>query len=241
MITSTSNPTIIELTKLHQSKYRQKEKQFLLVGQQYLEVAYQQQALKQIYTSDPFFSFYDVPVILCAQIVLDKLANVTSTTMVVGVCAIKEKAMPEHATRLLLLDEVSDPGNMGTIIRSALAFNFDGVIANRYCADYYNDKTVRASAGAIFNIALEKTSLIDRIVELKALGFTIIGTSLDKAIPVSKMPTFEKVALVLGNERAGVSSEVLEYCDMITKIEADAFESLNVAMAATILTYVYRK
>lgn len=241
MITSLTNEKMVALTKLHQRKYRTQQQRFLLVGTHYLEIAYKNNALETIVTSDETFAFYDVDIILVSQPVLDKLANTTSLAMVVGVCLIKEKPIDPKASRLLLTDEINDPGNLGTMIRSAVAFGFDGLICASGSVDFYNEKTIRASAGAIFELPLLKADLLEEISKFKKIGFSIIGTDVEQALPLSNIPTPDKLAIVLGNEKYGVSPEVLASCDMITTIEASAFESLNVAMATTILTYVFRK
>ena len=141
----------------------------------------------------------------------------------------------------MALDGVQDPGNVGTIIRTAVAFGFDQVLLSPDCADVYNEKCVRSTQGALFHIAISRIELIPALRSLKEKGVMVIATALHEAQPLSELPIVENVALVLGNEGQGIRPATLEICDQRAFIEMSSFESLNVAVAAGICLYRYRR
>ncbi len=144
--------------------------------------------------------------------------------------------------RLLFIDAVQDPGNIGTMIRTADAAGMDAVILGKGCADPFNPKTVRAGQGSHFHIPIVKGDLNEWIERAKQGGLQVIGTGLQQAkdhFTVDAMPAF---ALMMGNEGAGVSDEYLKQADTIVKIPLyGEAESLNVAVAAGILLYTYAR
>ena len=134
---------------------------------------------------------------------------------------------------------MQDPGNVGTLIRSALAFNYDKVYASESTVDVYNEKVVRASQGAIFKINIVKKELnqIYRILSMD--NFQIIVTSLtNNSVYLNELKTKEKFAIVLGNEGNGVSEVSLKNATDVVKIRmSDKIDSLNVAVAGSIVMY----
>ncbi len=146
--------------------------------------------------------------------------------------------IPENARKLVLLDGVSDPGNVGTIIRAAEAFGFDGVIFVNACADRFSPKTLRASMGSVFRMP----SLVARVENLgerlHGQGFEIYAAMLDKnAMRLGEVRFPEKTAVVIGSEGAGVSQEVAEICDKKLYIPIKGAESLNAAVAAGVILW----
>jgi len=150
------------------------------------------------------------------------------------------------ATRVMLLDGIQDPGNVGAIIRSCEAFGFDCVICSRDCADVYNSKVIRASAGSVFRLPSVKRDLYEAISELKRANFKIYAAALDEdAVPLRQLSTVNcqlstddsQLSTVIGNEGRGVSQSVMELCDSKVYIPIRGAESLNAAVAAGIIAY----
>lgn len=148
--------------------------------------------------------------------------------------------MPENAHRVVVLDGVQDPGNVGTIIRAAEAFGVDGIILFRNCADQFSPKTLRASMGSAFRMPIHSAYYIEE--DLKKFyqldGFTVYGAMLDdtaKRLGEVKFP--EKTAIVIGSEGSGISPEIAEICDEKLYIPINGAESLNAAMAAAVIMW----
>lgn len=157
-----------------------------------------------------------------------------------GICyKLKEK---EFGNRILVLDGVQDPGNLGTIIRSAVAFNCDTLILSQNTVDVYNSKVIRASQGLIFNLNIIVKDIKDVINNLKNEDYDIIGTKVDDGIDIRNIKVPEKFVLVMGNEGQGVSDEVLDLCTSYAHIKMDDnCESLNVGVATSIMLYELSK
>jgi TrmH family RNA methyltransferase len=142
---------------------------------------------------------------------------------------------------VLLLDQIQDPGNVGTIIRTAHSFGYDCVVLSENSVDLTNEKVLRASQGAIFHLPVIQRAMKSAVEECRKNGLMILGTGLKHSVPLSTIPDREKVAIILGNEGQGVRFEILHLCDAVVKIEINGFESLNVAVASGILCYRFRK
>lgn len=155
-------------------------------------------------------------------------------------CAQPEFTEQEQAgwTRLLLIDAVQDPGNIGTMIRTASAAGIDAVILGKGCADPFNPKTVRSAQGSHFQIPVVKGELADWVQRMHDAGIPVVGTALHNAIPVHEAETQDKFALIVGNEGSGVSPELLQLTkqNLMVPLYGSA-ESLNVAVATGILLY----
>ena len=177
--------------------------------------------------------------ILVSQKVLDHLSSTISKAQMMAVCTIEE-VKPVKRERVVLLDGVQDPGNLGTIVRTAVSFGYDQIVLSKECVDLYNEKVVRSTQGALFAISVITRSLPEEIRKLKSEGITVYGTSLHEAVFLKNRKKAAKAALVLGNEGSGVSDAVLKVCDQNLMIEMDQFESLNVAVAAGIAMYTLR-
>ena len=142
--------------------------------------------------------------------------------------------------KVLLLESVRDPQNVGAIIRVAAAFSVDRIVMSRDCADIYNSKTIRASMGALFGMKIDRCDdLTDAISCLRATGRRVFAAALDR--DSLKLGSFEKTAsdcVIIGNEGHGLSREVIDACDNTVFIPiADGVESLNAATAAAVLVW----
>ena len=142
------------------------------------------------------------------------------------------------AKRIVLLDGVQDPGNVGTIIRTAEALSLDAAVMSENCADVFSPKTLRASMGSALRLPCITGGLSEIIKTLKAEGFTVYGAMLDEtAAKLGKLEFPEKSAVVIGSEGAGISAEVGEHCDSAVYIPITGAESLNAGAAAAIILW----
>lgn len=140
---------------------------------------------------------------------------------------------------IIILDEIQDPGNMGTIIRTADAFGASGVVLTPNCVDIYNPKVVRSTMGSLFHIPIAQVEdKIQLIEELKNKHVKIYATSLESANYVYDIDFRRDFALVIGNESKGISQQILDLADNIVKIPIMGnAESLNAAIASSIIMY----
>lgn len=140
--------------------------------------------------------------------------------------------------RLLFIDAVQDPGNVGTMIRTADAAGLDAVILGKGSADAFNPKTVRSGQGSHFHIPVQKGDLSEWIQALQDKGIPVYGTSLDESVIYNQVDRQNYFALIMGNEGSGLSPELLVQTDLNLKIPLiGQAESLNVAVATGILLY----
>ena len=142
--------------------------------------------------------------------------------------------------RVILLDGVQDPGNLGTLIRTAVSFSFNCVYVSEETVDLYNDKTIRSTQGALFHIPVIRCNLNDVVKELQHDHFTIVATSLEESKTISEIKPVSRMGFIFGNEGQGVSKQLQEAANERLRIEMHGFESLNVAVAGGIVMYEYR-
>ena len=230
MITSVDNKKIIEVSKLNNKKYR--TEYFLVEGEHLVEEAYKKGILKEVYSLNEV----DYPnTFIVNEKVMRKISNLDTIPNIVGVCKkIEEK---ELGNKLLILDNIQNPGNLGTIIRSAVAFNIDTIILSNDTVDLYNPKVIRATEGMIFNINIISRDLYSFINSIKS-EYKIYGTNVKDGINVKNVAKSEKYAIIMGNEGKGVKKELQELCDENIYIDMNPLcESLNVGVATSIILY----
>ena len=243
MITSIKNDTIKSILKLKQKKYREETSSFLIEGEHLVEEALKVNRITLLIKNETYTGNlgYEKELIVTSN-VFNALAFSKTPQGIMAICCIKEIPLAyQTLSKVLILDGLQDPGNVGTLIRSALAFDFDAMILSNNCVDIYNNKVVQATQGAFFRLSIVKAELLKQIAILKANGFTIFGTSLEKAIPLESIDftNYSKIGVVLGNEGNGVSKEILEKTDYSIKIQiSEQMESLNVAIAGSIIMYI---
>lgn len=234
-ITSTKNPLIKELLELKKSSIKKQKQMFLVDGEDFIFLAHEKKLLKMILTLSYQKKYDDVEQIIVTKPILDKLSSNVNSSSMIGVCSffIQKEII---GNKLIYLDGVQDPGNVGTIIRTALAFNYDGVILSNDTASIYNDKVISSTKGALFKIPLY---LDMNINELKD-KYCLVATSLHNAINYKEFKNRDKFILILGNEGQGVKKEIIEIASYNVKIPMDNIDSLNVAIAGGILMNEYR-
>ena len=229
IITSTSNGKIKRYAKLLNKKYRDKENLFIVEGFHLVEEAKKANVIYEVLTSD--LSYENATYV--SEEVIKKLSSTISPQPIVAVCQKIDGA--KLLNRTLALNNVQDPGNLGTLIRSALAFGFDSILVQG--VDIYNPKVIRSSQGAIFQIPIVQCeSVLDHMQD-----YETIGAILDKeALIYNEVKPSDKFMLILGNEGNGIEKEVIDKLDKKVYIPIN-FESLNVASAGAILMNEYKK
>lgn len=156
-----------------------------------------------------------------------------------GVCAIynKNDIHIHTSKRILYLNAISDPGNLGTILRTALAFGFYDIVVDEKCADLYNTKTISAARDSIFKLRIEKDNNQSIFKKIKS-KMKIYASNVQKGSSVRMIENVDKFCLVFGNESNGVSKEILEQADAFIKIKMSrGIESINVSVAAGIILH----
>jgi len=238
MIESVNNEKIKKYSKLLQKKYRDETGLYLISTDHLVKEAIKKGIIKEIFLLDGIYNDYG-NVTYVKENVMRKLTNLKTLPTVVAVVE-KEKSK-EIKGNVILLDGIQDPGNLGTIIRSAVAFNIDTIILGDNTVDLYNEKVIRSSEGMIYNINIIKANLISIIHELKQQNYLILGTKLSEGKNINDIK-FQKIAFVVGNEGNGISSDILDLCDEYTYIKMNnSCESLNVAIASSIIMYEINK
>lgn len=236
-ITSLTNSHIKELALLANSKERNAKKKVLLEGEHLVKEAYGLGVLEEVLIVDENDYLDGVNNILVTKDIIKKLSTTATPQSIIGIAKIVDKEI-EFGNTILLLDGISDPGNLGTIVRTAKAFDVSSIILSSRSIDIYNEKVIRATQGAIFKMPIIKMNMLDAISLLKDKGYLVLATALKDASYLDSIDKVDKYALVLGNEATGVSKEVIEASDKVVKIKmSENVESLNVAIACGICLY----
>lgn len=230
-ITSKDNNKIKHAASLKESKYRKEYGEFLAEGLKSLQMALNSKCIKEIFTVKEIENIpSDITQYIVSYDLLKKISSTVSPEGVVFVCNMVNRK-PKKLNKVVYLDKVNDPGNVGTIIRTALAFSYDAVIFSNGCCDPYNEKVVAASKGSLFSLPI-LSGAIDEYREGKQV---IVSALNDKAVDIKELKTPKSFILVVGNEANGVTKEILDSADIVTKIKIDNIDSLNVAVATGIL------
>ncbi|SET78361.1 RNA methyltransferase, TrmH family [Salinibacillus kushneri] len=243
MIDSLQNKKVKRWNKLKRKKERMKNGSFLIEGEHLIEEALhsdwqiKEMIIKEGYTSK-VRTAEDIPIIEVNEKVFSELTNTETPQGVMAEVEIKQSQIPEEAKKLVLFDAVQDPGNLGTMIRTADAFGFDGIVLGKGCVDLFNDKVIRSTQGSLFHLPILFEDLPSKIDALKGDGFSIWVTALRDAISIEEQAVPDRVAVILGNEGNGVQEELLHQADqkVYIPIKGQA-ESLNVSIAAGIMMY----
>lgn len=236
IITSLENKKIKNLSKLLVKKYRDQEDMFLVEGEHLVEEAYKAGKLVEVIKTEEYERDFDVPSTIVTYEVLKKLSSSVTPQKVIGV--VKKLEEKEIGKKIVILDNLQDPGNLGTIIRSSVAFNVDTIVLSENCVDLYNDKVIRSSEGMLFHVNIIKRNLDTFVDEIHNDGFMVLGTRVTDGENIKDIEVGEKLAIVMGNEGAGVRSEILDKCDKYLYIPMNkTCESLNVGVATSIILY----
>ena len=228
-ITKLSKNEITEINKLYLAKYRKLTGKFIALGPHLTEEAKKAQVLLKTYTID---SNYEGTLISVED--MKKISKTDTPSLTLSICQIKEET--NLSNKLLILDAIQDPGNLGTLLRTAKAFNFNTIILGEGTVDIYNDKVIRASQGAIFKLNFIRANILEFMNNNP--DYTYYGTSLLNGITPKELTFKEPLALILGNEGNGVNKDILLKTSKNIYIPINDTESLNVSIAGAILMYV---
>ena len=238
IITSLDNDNVKKWKKLCKKKYRDEFGIYLVEGEHLVEEAYKSGVLDKVIVLDGEDYSYD-NIIYVSYDVMKALSSLDTPNRIMGVCK-KKESNELLGKRYLLLDGVQDPGNLGTIVRSAVAFNIDTIVLSNDTVDLYNPKVLRSTQGMIFHTNIIECDLIDVISKLHDKNITVYGTDVNNGIDARELSDLDKTsfALIMGNEGNGVRKEVKELCDKNLYINMNEnVESLNVGVATSILLY----
>lgn len=251
-LTGLQNPLVKAAAELKQKKYRQQRGVFLAEGLRTVEEAVAFKAAQQIFytaTEDERTlrlleqaALMQLKLSCVSEAVMKKIADTETPQGIIAVCRMQEQPLEKllaSGKLLLVLDRVGDPGNIGTMLRTADAAGVGGIILLKGSADIYAPKTVRASMGSLFHVpVLSGVAEQPFIDEAQRAGYQLLVTALDGADNLYQADLGGRLAFVMGNEAGGVSASLLRQADKRVFIPMRGHaESLNVAMAAGIVMF----
>ena len=257
IITSKENSKIKYVRNLNLKKFRDEENAFVVEGIKFVQEAVNEEAdIKFLLVSQEALNKNEVQKFIssmdknksfvCSAETFDSAAHTVNAQGVMAVVS-KNTASQidiiENFNFIIMCDRIQDPGNLGTIIRTADAFGPAALLINKGCADIYNPKLVRASAGAIFRLPfMHSEDDLEMLSILKDRGFYIVSTVVDSEYTFDIMKNKNKICLVIGNEAQGVSDLIIDNSDIALTIKMSGkAESLNASVAAGISIYEIRK
>lgn len=239
MIESVKNERVKYWAKLNDKKYQNEEGLFLVEGEHLVEEAKKAGYLREVIVLDgEEFSYPEVTTV--SREVMKKISALENPPKIIGVV---DKLQPRAIEgNVVLLDGVQDPGNLGTIIRSAVAFGIDTVVLGENTVSVYNPKVVRATEGLLFHINILEKRIEDVAEEIKARDYTIYTTDVEGGRCLSEVEFGDKTALIMGSEGSGVREEIASLADERLYIPMkETCESLNVGVATSIILYELSK
>lgn len=237
-----SNNRLKEITKLHQKKYRDETGLFIAEGCKILEELLSSNAeIIEVTALKGFDNKYGIPITYTEESIMKKLATTSSVCEVLTIAKKRKTDINTFSKlkKIILLDSISDPGNLGTIIRSAAAFGIEGIILYGNCVDLYSPKVIRSTAGNFFKIPIIEISNINELKE-KFQEHLFIATSLskDNNISLKECASYEKYIIMFGSESCGLNSGLTEIADKNIKLSMkNNVESLNLSISASIILY----
>lgn len=262
VITSKDNEIIKSLKKLKDKKYRDEQGLYIVEGIKIIQEAIAEHAkINKIVICEECVEaeeisqklLYEIAKYNCIYVSKKVFATLTDVVAPQGILAVIEKPYKKYENTkeigesidysqdiILVLDGVQDPGNLGTILRTADSVNLNQIIITKNTADPYNPKVVRSTMGAIFRVKIIETdNLVQTLKEIKKNKFKVVVTSLDTEESIYDID-YRKKAIIIGNEANGVSKEVQNFADSKVKIPMlGRTESLNASVATGVVLYEY--
>ena len=239
IINSTANQRIKKWALLKTKKGRDEQQAFIIEQPHLIGEALKADLILQLLIRHGTTNPFDYPALMISDNVMHKLSSNVSLNDCLAICKLP-KSTAKTLNRVIVLENVQDPGNIGTIMRTALAFGYDALFIDEGCADIYNEKTIKASQGALFYLPVYRQNTIKTLQYLKQQKVTLIATTPHQASEMAQTSVNAPYAIILGNEGQGLTNEVLDKADLRIKIEMFDFESLNVATAMAVGAYYYR-
>jgi len=240
LITSTTNDIVKYSIKLQDSKFRKNERLIFVDGEKSIEgLISDKQEFEYIFLKEDNILKDKIKaknIVFCDDKVLKKIATVKTPSTIAGI--IKEPEIDKNIfkklNKIALLDGIKDPGNLGTIIRSAVAFSMDGIILFNDCVDLYNTKVIRATAQNIFKLPIIQIYDINFIKELKK-NHGLITTVVNSKNDFTKFKFPNSFIIALGSEAKGVSKDIIDISDeLLTFFMDNNVESINLGVCASI-------
>ena len=258
-ISSKDNERVKYTKSLLKSKNRQKESKYIIEGYRILTLAIECNAdLDYVFINESFedkeehkrfltvLEEKNIRVFKTTNKIFKELVDTENTQGILGVIKFKDKKI-EHNIKcedrfVLILDRIQDPGNMGTIIRTADSAGVDSVILLKGCVDIYNPKVIRSTMGSIFDMNVIHATQDEAVEFLKSNDFNIVSSYLQTENYYHETTYDGKIALVIGNEANGINDKLIEQSDKLVKIPIYGnAESLNAAISAAVLMYEIKK
>lgn len=245
-ITSSQNPLIRHIKKLQTSRaYREQQQEFVADGFKLLDEAVKWYPNIKTVISVQGAQLPDLPeTVRCVEIpesLMQSLSSMKSPQGVIFTCALPEQNAPHISPRMLLLDRIQDPGNLGTILRTADAFDIPVILTNG-CADPFSEKTVRASMGAVFRTPPQSLPMECILSACKEQNIPVAATALSETASDIRELDLTKYVVVIGSEGQGICPELLNRSNQQIIIPMQPrCESLNAAVAATVVMWQMMK
>ena len=231
-IESVNNPKIKNLIKLKEKKYRDLTNTFIVEGDHLVREALKKDLVIEIYSLSE--EDYGVPSFKITEAVMKKVTNQVSISPIIALC----KKMREEIIKgpVLILDGIQDPGNLGTIIRSAVAFSMPNIIISDNSVDLYNPKVIRSTEGMLFHVNVIRKNLSEYLPILKK-DYQIIGTDVRMGVNIRDLSLNSNYGIIIGSEGSGMGVSK-DFCDTFINIPmSDKCESLNAGVSASIIMY----
>lgn len=259
MISSKDNEKIKYTKSLLKTKGRTKEGKFIIEGYRILTLAIECEAnLDYVFINEDFenkkehldfikvLKEKNIKIYKTTNKIFKELVDTENTQGILAVVGFKNRDIDNNINDshkfVLILDRIQDPGNMGTIIRTADAAGVDAIINLKGCVDIYNPKVIRSTMGSIFDMNIIQSTQDDTLRVLKEKGFEIVSSYLNTDNYYNTVNYKDKVALIIGNEANGVNDELIKGSDTLVKIPIYGnAESLNAAISSAILMYEIKK
>lgn len=240
ILTSPANPKVKKVVELHRKKGRKQSGLYIIEGHHLIEEALKHDiTLEQLFVIDTEAApQVDCPVYYVTVEVMKKLATTETPQPILGVARIPG-AKTSSENKVLYLDNLQDPGNVGTILRSAVAFGLKHIVLSPDCVDIFEPKVVRSAQGAHFQLTFDVCS--DEQIKKRYDSHQIVVTALGDAVSLATFIPNEKWLLVVGNEGNGVRQSLKQLADQRICIDSPGMESLNVAVATSICLYEFTK
>lgn len=236
LYTSIDNKKIKDIKKLNNKKYRDKTGTFLVEGNHLVLEAFKGGYLEELVLEKNELFPLPVETNYVTNDIINYISTLETPSNIIGICRKKDK-LSVIGKKVLILDNIQDPGNLGTIIRSAVAFSFDTIILYGG-VDLYNNKVIRSTQGMIFHIDVIETNDLNILSQLKSEDYKVYGTRVTYGKSIKSIEKSEKFVIIVGNEGNGISDVIQEFCDSFIYIPMnDICESLNVGVATSIILY----
>ena len=245
-ITSVKNEYIIKLQKLSNKKERKSQQLFIVEGLHLVEES-KDRLVAVLSTDEKLLKNYSCDTYLVTEEIIKKLSNTVTPQNILGVVRmlnhdikLLDSIIKNKNVKILMLDNINDPGNLGTIIRTSAGLGMSAVVMSEDTVDLYNDKVLRSTQGSLYKLPIIKADLENVIKLFKKNNITCYGTSLRNAKSIHEVKKSNKFAVIVGNEANGVRENILSLTDCNIKLPMKHnVESLNVSIAASIIMYEF--